>query len=105
MRQLRAGHSPFTVFCVFLVIYLFTLTSNFTAPHDSMAYLNMLRTHEGLWHPHHLLYHVTSLGWLNFWKNIFPSVEDYRLVESYSSAWGAAVLARIVWCWAFVELG
>ncbi len=95
MRKIRLAESPFSVFCVFLVIYLFTLTSNFTAPHDSMAYLNMLRTGEGLWHPHHLLYHVASLQWLNFWKHIFPRVEDYRLVESFSSVWGAAVLAMV----------
>jgi hypothetical protein len=87
--------SPISVFVIFLVIYLLTLTSNFTAPHDSMAYLNMLKTGEGLWHPHHLLYHVASLEWLKFWKLIFPSVEDYRIVESFSSAWGAAVLAFV----------
>src|SRR5215211_7077944 len=95
MRKIRLAESPFSVFVVFLVIYLLTLTANFTAPHDSMAYLNMLKTGEGLWHPHHLLYHVTSLQWLKFWKQFFPSVEDYRIVESYSSAWGAAVLAFV----------
>jgi len=95
MRNLRLGDSPVTVFVVFLVIYLLTLTSNFTAPHDSMAYLNMLKTGEGLWHPHHLLYHVASLQWLKFWKLIFPGIEDYRIVESFSSAWGAATLAFV----------
>lgn len=95
MRNIRLAESPFTVFIVFLVIYLCTLTANFTAPHDSMAYLNMLKTGEGLWHPHHLLYHVASLQWLNFWKLIFPGVEDYRIVESFSSFWGAATLALV----------
>jgi hypothetical protein len=95
MRAFRAGDSPLTVFVVFVVVYLFTLTSNFTAPHDSMAYLNMLKADKGLWHPHHLLYHVSSKYWLGFWKMIFPSVEDYKIIESYSSVWGAAVLAMV----------
>lgn len=95
MRKIRLAESPFSVFAVFFVIYLLTLTSNFTAPHDSMAYLNMLKTGEGLWHPHHLLYHIASLQWLNFWKLIFPGVEDYRIVESFSTFWGAATLAII----------
>lgn len=95
MRSFRAGESPFIVFCVFVVVYLLTLTSNFTAPHDSMAYLNMLRTEKGLWHPHHLLYHVSSKYWLHFWKMIFPSVEDYKIIESYSSVWGAAGLGMV----------
>ncbi|HYE55736.1 MAG TPA: hypothetical protein VD996_12875 [Chitinophagaceae bacterium] len=95
MRTFRAGDSPFTVFIVFVVVYLLTLTSNFTAPHDSLAYLNMLKSDRGLWHPHHLLYHVSSKYWLGFWKMIFPSMEDYRIIESYSSVWGAAVLAMV----------
>lgn len=95
MRKIGLAESPFSVFVVFFVIYLLTLTSNFTAPHDSMAYLNMLKTGEGLWHPHHLLYHVASLQWLKFWKLIFPNVEDYRIVESFSSFWGAATLSII----------
>jgi hypothetical protein len=95
MRTFQLAESPFIVFIVFLLIYLFTLTSNFTAPHDSMAYLNMLKTDEGLWHPHHLLYHVSSKYWLHFWKLIFPSSADYIIVESYSSVWGAALLALV----------
>src|SRR5215213_1011744 len=92
MRFLRTADAAFSVFVVFLVIYLLTLTSNFTGPHDSMAYLNMLRTGHGLWHPHHLLYHVSSKYWLAFWKIFFPGVQDYLLVETFSSVWGAATL-------------
>lgn len=95
MRPFRAADSPFIVFLVFLAVYLLTLTSNFTAPHDSMAYLNMLKAGKGLWHPHHLLYHVCSKYWLLCWKLIFPSVEDYKIIESFSSLWGAATLALV----------
>lgn len=95
MRLLRYADSPLSVFFVFLLIYLSTLTSNFTGPHDSMAYLNMLQTGHGLWHPHHLLYHVLSKYWLQIWKVIFPSVEDYFIVESFSGVWGAATLAMV----------
>ena len=95
MRVLRYADSALSVFFVFLLIYLFTLTSNFTGPHDSMAYLNMLNTGHGLWHPHHLLYHVLSKQWLHLWKAVFPSVQDYFIVESFSSLWGAATLALV----------
>ncbi|HYF33173.1 MAG TPA: hypothetical protein VD993_18740 [Chitinophagaceae bacterium] len=95
MRLLRYSDSPRSVFIVFLLIYLLTLTSNFTGPHDSMAYLNMLGSDHGLWHPHHLLYHVLSKYWLQFWKLIFPGVADYYLVESFSSVWGAATLSMV----------
>ncbi|MGB8190667.1 MAG: hypothetical protein WCF67_02055 [Chitinophagaceae bacterium] len=95
MRLLRFADGTLSVFVVFLVIYLLTLTSNFTGPHDSMAYLNMLKTEHGLWHPHHLLYHVSSKYWLGFWKMVFPSVEDYLIIESFSSVWGAATLSLV----------
>jgi hypothetical protein len=95
MRLFRFADSALIVFFVFLLIYLFTLTSNFTGPHDSMAYLNMLNTGHGLWHPHHLLYHVLSKYWLHIWKIVFPSVQDYFIVESFSSVWGAATLAMV----------
>ena len=55
MRLSRYADSALSVFFIFLLIYLFTLTSNFTGPHDSMAYLNMLNTGHGLWHPQTLL--------------------------------------------------
>lgn len=95
MRSLRYAGSPVSVFVVFLLVYLLTLTSNFTGPHDSMAYLNMLKTEHGLWHPHHLLYHVLSKYWLHAWEAIFPSVEDYFIIESFSSVWGAATLSLV----------
>ena len=84
-----------TVFFVFLFIYLFSLTSNFTGPHDSMAYLEMLRAKEHLWHPHHLLYHELSYYWLHFLKYFLPRVQDYYLVESFSSLFGAGTVALV----------
>lgn len=95
MRLSRYADSALSVFFVFLLVYLCTLTSNFTGPHDSMAYLNMLKTDHGLWHPHHLLYHVLSKYWLITWKAVFPSVEDYFIVESFSSVWGAATTGLV----------
>ncbi|HYJ38247.1 MAG TPA: hypothetical protein VEV87_06505 [Chitinophagaceae bacterium] len=82
-----------TVFLVFLIIYLLSLTSNFTGPHDSMAYLKMLQSREHLWHPHHLLYHQLSYYWLHLLKYFFPMVENYFLVESFSSLFGAGTIA------------
>ena len=71
----RIAGSALTVFFVFLIIYLFSLTSNFTGPHDSMAYLEMLRTKSHLWHPHHLLYHELTYYWLHLLKIFFPHVQ------------------------------
>ena len=96
---MRSGYRLFdhaaTVFVFFLLIYLLTLTSNFTGPHDSMTYLQMLRTKDQLWHPHHLLYHELSYYWLHLLKSIFPGVQDYLLVESFSSLFGAGTIAVI----------
>ena len=84
-----------TVFFFFLLVYLLTLTSNFTGPHDSMAYLQMLRTKQHLWHPHHLLYHQLSYYWLHLIRNFFPGVQEYFLVESFSSLFGAGTLTVV----------
>src|SRR5262245_45730807 len=95
MRVGRFFDQAVAVFFVFLFIYLLTLTSNFTGPHDSMTYLEMLRTKEHLWHPHHLLYHELSYYWLHFLKNLLPGVQDYFLVESFSSLFGAGTVAMV----------
>jgi len=84
-----------TVFFFFLLIYLLSLTSNFTGPHDSMAYLQMLKQKEHLWHPHHLLYHELTYYWLHLLKYFFPGHEDYFLVESFSSCFGAGTVAIV----------
>ncbi len=95
--RLRTGFfdSSGIVFFVFLCIYLFSLTSNFTGPHDSMAYLQMLKTREHLWHPHHLLYHELTYYWLHFFKNLFPGVQEYFIVESFSTLFGAGTAAVV----------
>ena len=84
-----------TVYFFFLLVFLISRTSNFTSPHDSMAYLEMLRTKNHLWHPHHLLYHELSYYWLHLWKGIFPRVDDYLLVESLSCVFGAGTIAIV----------
>ncbi|HYV54953.1 MAG TPA: DUF2723 domain-containing protein, partial [Chitinophagaceae bacterium] len=84
-----------TVYFLFLFVFLISRTSNFTSPHDSMAYLEMLRTKNHLWHPHHLLYHELSYYWLHLWKGIFPRVDDYLLVESLSCVFGAGTIAIV----------
>ena len=93
---MRSGYRlldhPLIVFLFFLLVYLLTLTSNFTGPHDSMAYLQMLKTENHLWHPHHLLYHQLSYYWLHLLKPIFPAVPEYFLVESFSSLFGAGTI-------------
>lgn len=91
----RIIDNPVTVYFVFLIIFLLSLTSNFTGPHDSMTYLEMLRTKKDLWHPHHLIYHELSYYWLHFLKIFLPRVEDYFLVESFSSLFGAATLTVV----------
>ncbi len=88
----RSADAQVLVFISFLIIYLLTLTSNFTAPHDSMTYLLMLKEKEHLWHVHHLLYHQLSYYWLAFWKSIFPGVQDYLIVETISSLFGAGTV-------------
>jgi hypothetical protein len=87
--------SALIVFFVFLIIFLFSLTSNFTGPHDSMTYLEMLKTRQHLWHPHHLLYHQFTYYWLHLLKSFLPTVPDYFLVESFSSLFGAGTVAIV----------
>src|ERR1700730_2593365 len=87
--------NPVSVYLFFFIIYLLTLTSNFTGPHDSMTYLGMLRTREHLWHPHHLLYHQLSYYWLHLLNPVFPGVQDYFLVESFSSVFGAGTITVV----------
>src|SRR2546430_8246286 len=87
--------NPIIIYLFFFIIFLLTLTSNFTGPHDSMTYLQMLRTREHLWHPHHLLYHQLSYYWLHLLKLVFPGLPDYFLVESFSSVFGAGTITVV----------
>lgn len=91
----RFADSSLAVFLAFLLVYLLTLTSNFTGPHDSMAYLEMLQNKDRLWHPHHLIYHKLSYLWLHLLKPVFPDTADYFLVESFGSLFGAATLSIV----------
>jgi len=94
MRPRIAGTAVIP-FVVFLFIFLLSRTSNFTGPHDSIAYLEMLKTRNHLWHPHHLLYHELTYYWLHFWKIFFPNAQEYFIVESFSSVFGAGTMAMV----------
>jgi hypothetical protein len=93
--RMKIFSSPITVFIFFFSFYLLTITSNFTAPHDSMTYLYMIKSGEHLWHPHHLLYHVSSLGWVHMLRPFFPNVREYFLVEIFDMFWGTAALCMV----------
>ena len=48
--------------------YLITMTENFSATHDSIAYLNQLELDPGItWYSHHLLWHALMSQWVSLW--------------------------------------
>jgi hypothetical protein len=77
------------------VFFLCTLAANFSAPHDSIAYLNGIAGGYGLFHQHHLIYHWTTHYWLVFAREVFPHVKDYYLVEAYTALWGSGSLVMV----------
>lgn len=83
------------IYCFFLCVYTLTLTSNFSAPHDSIDYLNGFEQSEGLLHPHHLLYHVTTYSIFQVLKLILPFISNHYLIEIVNALWGAGAILII----------
>lgn len=72
-----------------LLFFLLTLAENFSGPHDSIHYLNCIIDGYPLGNQHHLIYKYVVYGWLHLVSNLFPSLKDYVIVESFTAIWGA----------------
>lgn len=81
------------VWLISYIFFLFTLANNFSASHDSIHYLLGIVNGEHLFHQHHLLYHFYANTWLALFSNIFPSIADHYIIESFTAVWGSANLA------------
>lgn len=81
------------VFVLSLVFYHLFLAENFSSAHDSINYLNGIVEGKNLFHPHHLLYHVTAREYFLVLSSSLISTADHVLIESYTTIWGAAGLA------------
>lgn len=75
------------------IFFLFRLSDNLSASHDSIHYLNHIVQGEHLFHQHHLLYHFSANGWLNVLRPLFPGVAPHYIVESFTALWGSAILS------------
>ena len=80
------------VYIFFFLIYLVSLTSNFSAAHDSIDYLIGFEQVEDLLQPHHLLYHVTTFAIFKLSKIILPFVANHYLIEVVNAFWGAGAI-------------
>jgi hypothetical protein len=98
MSRFRKIPERLLIFIGFYVFFLCTLAANFSAPHDSIAYLNGIAGGYGLFHPHHLIYHWTTHYWLVFIRGLFPGIKDYYLVEAYTALWGSGIMVMV---WSF----
>ncbi|HET9137318.1 MAG TPA: hypothetical protein VFO76_11830, partial [Candidatus Kapabacteria bacterium] len=83
------------VFVGFLSLYLLTLSHNLAASHDSIAYINDIDSGRWFFHPHHLLYHMTCVGWLWLLRALGCNADSSLVVASLNSIFGAASLATI----------
>ncbi|PWT97814.1 MAG: hypothetical protein C5B52_13290 [Bacteroidetes bacterium] len=80
------------IYLVFFIFFLFHLTSNFSASHDSIDYLYEFESGINLIQPHHLFYHFTTFGLFRFLQWIFPHIKSYYLIETVTAAWASGVL-------------
>jgi len=83
------------VYIIFFLVYLLSLTSNFSAAHDSIDYLIGFEQVEDLLQPHHLLYHVTTYAIFKFLKLILPFVANHYLIEVVNAFWGAGAVLMV----------
>ncbi|MEM7370905.1 MAG: glycosyltransferase family 39 protein [Bacteroidota bacterium] len=71
-------------------LYLLTLTENFSATHDSIAYLNELELDPEIsWYSHHLLWHPFMKAWISLWP---ASVAVYIRIELLHAICGMILL-------------
>ena len=80
------------VYLIFFLVYILSLTSNFSAAHDSIDYLNGFEHAADLLQPHHLFYHVTTYAIFKFLKLILPFVANHYLIEVVNAFWGAGAI-------------
>lgn len=72
------------------LLYLFTLTENFSATHDSIAYLNQLELDAQIsWYSHHLLWHPLMKAWISLWPG---SIAVYIRIEILHAICGMMLL-------------
>ncbi len=83
------------VFVSSLVIYLFTLSHNLVASHDSIGYINEIDHYQWLFHPHHLLYNPISILWLKLLRVLGFSSDSSLIVASLNSIFGAGSLVLL----------
>lgn len=89
MKPLTRIPEQLLVYLGFLLFFLCTLASNFSGPHDAIAYLNGMVEGEHLFHQHHLLYHFITHYWLYAAKSLFPGIADHYLAECFTALWGS----------------
>lgn len=80
------------IYSIFFLVFALTLTSNFSAPHDSIDYLIGFERAEGLLHPHHLLYHITTYGVFKLLQLVLPFAANHYLIEIVNALWGAGAI-------------
>lgn len=85
-----------TIFCGIAAIYLLTLSQNQAIAHDGIIYSTKAK--EGVWvfHPHHLLYHVFTLGIVKSLRLIGISWEVFLVISAVNSFFGAGLITIIV---------
>ena len=93
IKPINSMRGAVMVWLISYIFFLLTLANNFSASHDSINYLNGIVNRVNLFHPHHLLYHYYAHLWLILFRNIFPAVAEHYIIESFTAAWGSAVLA------------
>lgn len=94
MKQPKSPEQLF-VFAGSFIFFCCTLAANFSAPHDSIGYLNGIISGEHLGHPHHLLYHFSAHYWLMATQYLFPGIKDYYLVEVFTALCGSGCITIV----------
>lgn len=92
MKRINKASEQIIIYITVFVFFLLTLAENFSGPHDSIRYLNYIKSGTLFPYQHHLLYHITAYYWLSFLQPIFPHVKDYYLVEVYTALWGSGTV-------------
>lgn len=95
MKRINRVSEQIIIYVTVLLFFILTLAENFSGPHDSIRYLNYIKSGTLFPYQHHLLYHITAYYWLTLLQPIFPHVKDYYLVELYTAVWGSGSVVMV----------
>lgn len=94
-NSLLKRYDAILVYFCFLLFFIITRTTNFSAAHDSIDYLNNLERGTNLFVNAHLLYHITAYAFMKAVMALHLVSHTYYAVELMDSIWASGSMCMV----------